>query len=29
MKEEELDIKNFYTVSIWQYMVLYGISMTL
>ena len=29
MKEEGLDIKNFYTVSIWQYMVLYGISMTL
>ena len=29
MKEEGLDIKNFYTVSVWQYMVLYGISMTL
>ena len=29
MKEEGLDIKHFYTVSVWQYMVLYGISMTL
>ena len=29
MKEEELDIKNFDTVSVWQYMVLYGIFMAL
>ena len=29
IKEEGLDIKNFNTVSVWQYIVLYGISMTL
>ena len=29
IKEEGLDIKNFNTVSVWQYMVLYGISMAL